>query len=354
MSTSQFTENRSISAKPYLSQRIRIDHLISSTEPSEEELHPGSDVIQGLTQPQKTLPPRYFYDDRGSQLFEQICDQPEYYLTRTETEILRVCAPKIAQITGTCELIELGSGNSTKTRILLDAYQNAGDDLLYCPIDVSAGILESSAQNLLLDYLSLQVHGLVGTYDQALQKLPPRELPTRMICFIGSSIGNLNPQECDRFLQQIADALKPGEYFLLGIDLQKSKMQLESAYNDAKGVTAEFNLNMLRHLNRRFEGDFDLEQFAHVSTYNQTAHQIEMHLQSLRSQTVQLKALDLTIELAEGETILSEISRKFDLREMQEILTEKRLDPIQVWTDQNNWFGVILAQALSSQSRISP
>ncbi len=348
MSISQFTENRSNSnpVRFECTTRIRIDHLISSTQPSEAELHPGSDVVQGLSQPRKTLPPRYFYDDRGSQLFEQICDQPEYYLTRTETKILRACSSNIASLTGACELIELGSGNSTKTRILLDAYQNAENALLYCPIDVSAGILENSAQSLLLDYPSLQVHGLVGTYELALQKLPLRELPTRMICFIGSTLGNLNPQDCDRFLQQISDALKPGEYFLLGIDLRKSKTQLESAYNDREGITAKFNLNMLKHLNRRFEGDFDPEQFEHVALYNQIEHQIEMHLKSLRSQTVHLKALDLTIEFAEGETILSEISRKFDLEEMQEILTGKMLNPVQVWTDHNQWFGVLLCQAV--------
>lgn len=327
-----------------IEDRFRLEYLVSPTEPSDAELDLGSDVVRGLSQTPKTLPPRYFYDDRGSQLFEQICELPEYYLTRTETEILQQYAGAIAHITGACELIELGSGSSTKTRLLLDAYQDAEQDLIYCPIDISAGILESSAEQLLLDYPDLRVHGFIGTYELALQKLPDSELPTRVIGFIGSTLGNLNPQACDLFLQQITDALKPGEYFLLGIDLHKSKAQLEAAYNDSQGVTAEFNLNMLQHLNRRFEGDFDLTQFEHVAIYNEAQRQVEMHLKSLRSQAVHLKALDLTVEFEAGETILSEISRKFALDDMQQLLGSKGLAPIQVWTDQNQWFAVLLCQ----------
>jgi len=349
MSTSQSAGQKTSARQPkqpiYSPEaRVQIEHLISQTEPSEEELHPGSDVIRGLSQQPKTLPPRYFYDDRGSQLFEKICDLPEYYLTRTETEILQTCASAIADITGTCEIVELGSGSSTKTRLLLDAYQQAGHALCYRPIDISAGILESSAHSLLLDYPTLHIHGLVGTYELALQRLATSHLPTRMICFIGSTLGNLNPQECDEFLDQIKNALQPGEYFLLGIDLQKSKAQLEAAYNDSQGITAEFNLNMLRHLNQRFEGTFDLTRFEHFAFYNESDHQIEMHLQSLDAQTVQLKALGLTVELSQGESILSEISRKFSLTTLQQDLEKKGLKSRQVWTDANQWFGLILCQ----------
>ncbi|MCY7321312.1 MAG: L-histidine N(alpha)-methyltransferase [Phormidesmis sp. CAN_BIN36] len=349
MSTFQSAERKTFARQTrqpaHLSEeRLQIEHLINPTQPSDEELHPGSDVIRGLSQQPKTLPPRYFYDDRGSQLFEQICDLPEYYLTRTETEILQSCAPEIAEITGACELVELGSGSSTKTRLLLNAYQTSGHSLCYCPIDISAGILESSAQSLLLDYPTLKVHGLVGTYELALQRLTPSHLPTRMICFIGSTLGNLNPQECDRFLEQIKTALQPGEYFLLGIDLQKSKAQLEAAYNDHQGITAAFNLNMLRHLNHRFEGTFDLTQFEHFAFYNESQHQIEMHLRSLQSQIAQLKALGLTIKFAAGESILSEISRKFSLTKIQQNLESKGLKSRQVWTDANQWFGLILCQ----------
>ncbi len=325
-------------------ERVHLTYLVDRSMPSEDELHPGSDVVRGLSQTPKTLPPRYFYDDRGSQLFEQITEVPEYYLTRTETEILKSCAPEIAQITGACELIELGSGNSTKTRILLDAYRSLSYPLIYCPIDISAGILESSAHSLLSDYPDLKVYGLVGTYELALEKLPQAQLPSRMIGFIGSTLGNLNSAECDTFLNQIANALKPKEYFLLGIDLHKSKAQLEAAYNDRQNVTAEFNLNMLQHLNQRFQGDFDLTQFQHVAIYNESDRQIEMHLRSLRSQIVHLQALNLTVEFAAGETILSEISRKFDLDQIKRLLTAKQLDCVQVWTDPHQAFAVLLCQ----------
>ncbi|MGB3494482.1 MAG: L-histidine N(alpha)-methyltransferase [Elainellaceae cyanobacterium] len=305
-------------------------------------------VVQGLTQTPKTLPARFFYDDAGSQLFEQICDLPEYYLTRTETAILQACAEAIANLTGACELVELGSGSSTKTRILLDAYTHQNLPLRYIPIDVSAGILKETAETLLKDYASLKILGLVGTYQQALQQLGPSTLPSRMIAFIGSSLGNLPPAECHEFLGQIAAALQPGDYFLLGIDLQpsvdKSKAVLEAAYDDVQGVTAAFNLNMLRHLNRKFDGDFDLEQFDHVAFYHEERHQVEMHLRSRCAQTVHLKALDLTIDLAEGETIHTEISHKFDLDEMQAELRSHHLETVHVQTDPQHRFAVVLSQ----------
>jgi dimethylhistidine N-methyltransferase len=231
-----------------------------------------------------------------------------------------------------------------KTRLLLNAYEAAGYPLRYLPIDVSAGILESSAKQLLLDYPSLQVLGLVSTYELALQQLKSAQLPTRMLFFLGSTLGNLNPQECNSFFSQITAALQVGEYFLLGIDLQKPKELLEAAYNDQKGVTAEFNLNMLRHLNRRFEGNFDLNQFEHLAFYNEQMHQIEMHLRSLKAQTVRLEALDLTVIFEPEETIMTEISRKFNLSLIQKDLQAKGLKPIQAWTDEKQWFGLILCQ----------
>lgn len=322
--------------------RLKIQYL---QQPTPKVASPaGSDVVKGLTNHPKYLSPRYFYDDRGSELFEQICELPEYYLTRTETVILQHCAEEIANITGACELIELGSGSSTKTRILLDAYQHKGYPLRYLPIDVSAGILEASARQLLVDYPSLQVHALAGTYEQALGQLQQSELPNRMIGFIGSTLGNLNPQECDDFLCQITAALQLGEYFLLGVDLQKPKDILEAAYNDSAGVTAAFNLNILNHLNRRFDGNFDLNKFEHWAFYNETKHQIEMHLRSLESQTVELRSLNLKISFEKGESINTEISRKFDINGIQELLKSKGFLPQKVWTDENQWFGLILSK----------
>lgn len=325
--------------------RLQIEHLLHPNQPLVNRLTDGRDVIQGLTQTPKSLPPKYLYDEKGSQLFEQICELPEYYLTRTETAILQNYAAEIAQLTGAVEIVELGSGSSTKTRILLDAYDQLDSQFCYVPIDVSASILEMSAKQLLADYPSLQVHGLVGTYELGLAQLPPPELEGgRMICFIGSTLGNLTPQECDEFFSQITAALQLGEYFLLGVDLQKPIHLLEAAYNDSQGVTAEFNLNMLEHLNWRFEGNFDITQFEHLAFYNQTQSQIEIYVRSLQAQTVQLNALNLTIELQKGETILTEISRKFNLEEIQEELRLQGLMPLQVWTDPQQWFGLILCQ----------
>lgn len=305
----------------------------------------GDDVIAGLNQTQKTLPPKYFYDDRGSELFEQICDLPEYYPTRTEAWILAAYANEIAQITGKCELIELGSGSSTKTIFLLDAYQKLASLSKYVPIDVSGGILKASVLKLQKKYPNLSIDGLVGTYEQALIKLASTASPSRMIFFLGSSIGNFNSQESEKFLQQVADALNPGDYFLLGLDLQKPKNILEAAYNDKQGVTAAFNLNMLSHLNWRFQGDFDLNLFTHQAIYNQTDAQIEMYLHSHKSHWVTLEALDLKIFLESGERILTEISRKFDLATMQKELETHGLKTLKVWTDPQQWFGLILCQA---------
>lgn len=336
---------------PELGSRLQLTQLTSPTNDT------GMDVVQGLSQSPKTLPAKYFYDDRGSQLFEQICELPEYYPTRTESAILDAYAADIANYTGPCELVELGSGSSTKTRLLLDAYATLGLPSWYCPIDVSGGILKQSAIALLQDYPNLHIHGYVGTYEQALAALSPLQLPTRMVCFLGSTLGNLSPQYCQGFFKQLTHALQPGEYFLLGVDLHKSTQQLEAAYNDSQGVTAAFNLNMLQHLNWKFQGDFQLETFKHRAFYNTDAHQIEMHLDCLETQEITLSALDFSVEMNRGESIRTEISRKFDIDTLTQQLqvrtldsagssgsTAKFLQPLKTWTDPQAWFGLMLCQ----------
>lgn len=304
----------------------------------------GTDVLKGLQQTPKTLPCRYFYDNKGSELFEQICNLPEYYPTRTEQAILESCVKELVEFTGVCELVELGSGSSRKTRILLEAYNQFTPSLRYCPIDVSAGILRTTALDLLRQYPTLKLCSLAGTYEKALLSLPPVELENRLLIFLGSTIGNLNASECDVFLTQIQNALKPGEFFLLGVDLQKPIEHLEAAYNDAQGVTAAFNLNLLQHLNDRFDANFDLSQFEHWAFYNKNDHQIEMHLRSLRSQSIALKTLDYTVSLQKGETIRTEISRKFHLPTLTENLKQHAFQPLKIWTDPNQWFGLLLCQ----------
>jgi L-histidine N-alpha-methyltransferase len=305
----------------------------------------GQDVCQGLLQAQsKTLPPRYFYDEKGSLLFEEICDLPEYYPTRTEAGILKEYALEIARKTGHCELVELGSGSSTKTRFLFNAYQKLYSSLSYVPIDVSGEILTESAKQLLLDYSNLKIRGLVGTYEEALEHLAPSALSARMVLFLGSTLGNFSPQASDRFLSRIVSALQSGDYFLLGIDLQKPKAILEAAYNDAQGVTAAFNLNMLAHLNWRFQGNFDLNNFAHRAIYNEEKCQIEMYLDCLRSHSARLEGLNLTVKFQQGESILTEISRKFALKTLIQDLQSLGLSVVQTRTDDREWFGVLLCQ----------
>jgi len=325
-----------------LSQRLKIDDLSDPTVTA--SANDGSDLIVGLTQEQKTIPCHYLYDDRGSELFEQICELPEYYPTRTEAQILRENGRAIAQTTGNCELIELGSGSSTKTRLLFDAYAALGESLYYIPIDVSAGMLETSAQQLLADYPRLKIHGLIGTYQQALQHLPPSPLSKRMVFFLGSSLGNFAPEQCREIFQDVKNALHPGDYFLLGLDLQKSKSILEPAYDDSQGVTAEFNYNLLDHLNRRFHGNFNRQYFRHWTFYNPELGQIETYLRSTRPQTVQLKALDLTVDFTAGETIHTEISRKFNLQEMDQELSQAGLKVLNTYTDPQDWFALLLCQ----------
>ncbi len=307
-------------------------------------LSEAEQLRQALTQPLKAIPPQYFYNDRGSQLFEQICLQPEYYLTNTEIKLLETVAPQLTYYTKDCELVELGSGSSRKTNIILDAYQRANLPLKYTPIDISSSILEISAHHLLQLYPSLQVHGIVGTYEEALAHLPPPTLSCRLIYFLGSSLGNLNPNQCSIFFAQVYHGLNPGDYFLLGVDLQKEISILEAAYNDSRGVTAEFNLNILSHLNQRFGANFNPKQFRHLAIYNPVAHQIEMYLESLTDQDVYFQGIDFHLSLKEGERILTEISRKFNPIHLTEDLRGVKFHHVQTWQDEQGWFGLILLQ----------
>ncbi|MDX2254919.1 MAG: L-histidine N(alpha)-methyltransferase [Pseudanabaenaceae cyanobacterium bins.39] len=310
----------------------------------------GDDVIVGLSSSPKSLPAQYFYDDRGSDLFEQICELPEYYPTRTEAWILQNYAHQIAEITGCCELVELGSGSSTKTHYLLNAYQKAaaGSDIAeafsYIPIDISGGILKTTVLDLQKKYPDLTLEGLIATYEEALLYLGQNHQRSRMIFFLGSSIGNFTESAANFFLGKVARALTKGDYFLLGIDLQKPKDILEAAYNDRQGITAQFNLNMLAHLNWRFQGNFDLSLFKHQAIYNLQECQIEMYLHSQANHQVHLDILDLQVSFAKDEAILTEISRKFDLEKTQQQLRSQGLQTIQVWTDPQQWFGLILCQ----------
>jgi L-histidine Nalpha-methyltransferase len=304
----------------------------------------GQEVIQGLNQISKTLPARYFYDDLGSELFEQMTNLPEYYLTRTEQSLLAQHATEIAELTGSCELVELGSGSSRKTRLLLEAYDQLNHQLHYCPIDISAGILKTTALSLLQQYPRLRLCCLAGSYEQALSELPAPELEKRMLIFLGGTLGNLPELKFQLILTQIQKALQPGDFFLLGVDLQKPIDIIEAAYNDTQGVSTAFNINILRHLNQRFQGNFVLENFEHEIFYNPQVHQVEMYLRSLETQTALLQTLNYQVTFQAGETIQTGISRKFQILTLVKILEAYALQPLNIWTDHQNWVGLLLCQ----------
>lgn len=300
------------------------------------------DVHAGLSATPKTLPPRFFYDELGSCLFERICEQPEYYLTRTEEGILAGAADEIARITGPCDIVELGSGSARKTPVLIDAYARADGPLHYVPIDVNGDVVRASATGLLARFDGLRVSGIGGTYEQALAHLAREAAPVRMVVFLGSTIGNFMPAEFDDFLQSLAGKLADGDYFLVGSDLVKDKAVLDAAYNDRAGVTAAFNLNALKHLNRRYQGDFALAAFEHQALYVPEKQRIEMHLRSRRDQTVSLARIGARLSFAEGETIRTEVSHKFDLDDLDRTVSGHGFERAGRWTDDDGWFGVSL------------
>ena len=311
----------------------------------------GPLIIDGLSQTPKRLPSKYFYDELGSDLFEQICELPEYYPTRTEEGILAAHAGDIAATTGACEVIELGSGSSRETPMLLGAYERHGHPLDYVPIDVNGDMVRASAAPLLERFDGLRVRGIGGTYEQALAEIrtagpdgDDARPAQRMVVFLGSTIGNFLPAQIGGFLDRLHRALDPGDFFLVGTDLQKDPAILEAAYNDSDGVTAEFNLNMLRHLNRRFRGDFVLSKFRHFAYYNRELDQIEMHLESETDQLVSLSALNFDFRLGAGEKIRTEVSRKFNVGQLSGTMAAHGFQQITSWTDDNNWFAVTLSQ----------
>lgn len=268
-----------------------------------------ADVIVGLGSFPKSLPPKWLYDDTGSLLFDEITRLDEYYPTRTESQILTSAAGEIADVSEADTLIELGSGTSEKTRVILDALHSGGRLRRFCPFDVSEGVLRSSALAIESEYDGVAVHAVVGDFETHLELLP-RE-GRRMIAFLGSTVGNFDPKKRAAFFSDVSAGLTAGDSFLLGTDLVKPPERLVAAYDDARGITAAFNKNVLAVLNRELDADFELSQFAHIACWNEAEQWIEMRLRSLRDQRVTVRRLDMTVDFAAGEEILTEISTKF-------------------------------------------
>lgn len=319
--------------------RVGIERL-SSPRAWRDEL--AEDVRLGLTDPPRQLPSKYFYDGRGSRLFEAITHLPEYYLARAETEILQARAGEIVETVGPAELVELGSGSSRKTRLLLEALRERGTGHRYVPIDVSEEALLEAANALTGEYPWLEVQGLLGDFQDA----PGRLLAdrTRLVAFLGSTIGNLDRAERAVLLADVARMLGPDDAFLLGADLVKSREVLVAAYDDAQGVTAEFNRNVLRVVNRELDADFPVEAFAHVVRWNPEQERIESSLRAPEQLSVHVGDLDLHLELTAGEEIHTELSCKFRREGLAEELGEAGM-AIQRWfTDDRARFALLLAR----------
>ncbi|MGP4017087.1 L-histidine N(alpha)-methyltransferase [Saccharopolyspora sp. 5N708] len=302
-----------------------------------------TDVRAGLTDSPKWLSPKWFYDAVGSDLFEQITVLPEYYQTRAEQQILSRHALEIAEVTGAATLVELGSGSSEKTRLLLDALRKNETLQQFVPLDVSGAALRAAVESIALDYPDLRVRGVVDDFTSGLSAL--RAGTGRLVAFLGGTIGNLLPVERAVFFAAVRSALRPGEWLLLGTDLVKDRQRLVSAYDDARGVTAEFNRNVLRVLNRELGADFVPERFRHVALWNAEQEWIEMRLRAEAPMRVRLAELALTVDFAAGEEIRTEISAKFRRNRVRDELSLAGFDLHHWWLDDAGDFALSLAVA---------
>jgi len=301
----------------------------------------AEEVREGLARALKELPPKYFYDERGSALFDQITELPEYYPSRCEREILNRHAPEIVEECGATELVELGSGTASKTRALLYAMAGTGTLRRYVPFDVDESVVEACEDELETLYPGLDVHGVVGDFEHDLHRVPEGE--RRLFAFLGGTIGNLYPDERVAFLAKIRALMLPEDRLIVGTDLVKDRSILEAAYNDSEGVTAEFNRNMLRVLNEGLKADFEPEAFEHVAFFDEANSWIEMRLRANGAQRVRIEGADLEVTFADGEEVRTEISSKFTVEAVDRELDEAGLRLERFFTDEGGLFGLALA-----------
>lgn len=299
------------------------------------------DVREGLSQSPKVLPPKWFYDSVGSDLFDQITRLPEYYPTRTEARILRDRSDEIIAAAGADTLVELGSGTSEKTRMLLDAMRDGGQLRRFIPFDVDAGVLRAAGDAIAREYPGIEIDAVCGDFEEHLGKIP--SVGRRLVAFLGSTIGNLTPGPRASFPGSLADTLQPGDSVLLGTDLVKDAGRLVRAYDDGAGVTAAFNRNVLSVVNRELDADFDLDAFEHVAKWNADEERIEMWLRAEAPQQVRIAGLDLDVAFGAGEEMLTEVSCKFRADGVAEELAKAGLRQTHWWTDEAGDFGVSLA-----------
>ena len=325
-------------ASPGMPAPFTIDVLLS---PDDLDAALRTDVRVGLTSTPKTLPPKWFYDDRGCELFDQITRLPEYYPTETERAILAAEAAAIVAVSGADTLVELGSGTSDKTRTLLDAFAAAGQLQRFIPFEVNEATVREAGAAIGAEYPGVPVHAVVGDFERHLGQLPRDG--RRLVAFLGSTIGNFAPPERKSFFADLAGNLRPGDALLLGTDLVKSVARLEAAYDDSQGVTAAFNRNVLRVVNRALDANFDLDHFHHRAFFDSTNEWIEMRLVSQTEQTVRVGALDLTVHFANGEEMRTEISAKFRRSSIEAELADAGLDLVRWMTDPAGDFALSLS-----------
>ena len=318
--------------------RFSLDNYLAA-DAAESALR--ADVRHGLAESPKTLPPKWFYDEAGSDLFDQITRLPEYYPTRAEAQILTAHAGEIAAASGADTLVELGSGTSEKTRRLLDALRDRGSLARFIPFDVDASVLRMAGAAIGEEYPDVEIEAVCGDFEEHLGKIP--RVGRRLIAFLGSTIGNLTPGPRAAFLSSVADMMSPGDTLLLGTDLVKDTGRLVRAYDDSAGVTARFNRNVLAVVNRELNADFDLDAFDHVAKWNAEEERIEMWLRSTRAQRVHVGALDLDVEFGDGEEMMTEVSSKFRQERVDRELAAAGLQRTHWWTDEAGDFGVSLA-----------
>jgi L-histidine N-alpha-methyltransferase len=320
-------------------EMIRIDSHLDGAE----ERSLADDVLDGLTRPFKELPPKHFYDARGAELFDRICELPEYYPTRAERAILEARAQEIAELTGAVELVELGSGTAAKTRVLLDALHAAGTLERYVPVDVTESMVRDCAEKLTSEYPGLRVHGVIGDFERHLQHVPAAEGP-RIVAFLGGTIGNFPPGSRRRVLREVARLLGPHDHLLMGTDLVKDPLVLEAAYDDSQGVTAEFNRNVLLVLNRELRADFDPADFDHVALFDREHEWIEMRLRARRDLDTHVRDLDLPVHFDAGEELRTEISAKFTPERVRGDLAAAGMEQVLWLTDPDEQFALTLAR----------
>jgi L-histidine N-alpha-methyltransferase len=307
----------------------------------------AEDVRRGLSSEPKRFLPKYFYDELGSQLFEAICLLPEYYLTRAENEILRRYADEIvASVEGETTLLEMGSGSASKTRLIIEALLRKQPELKFIPVDISATALDSSSRILLQSYPQLRIEAYAADYFAGLSELKKSERKRTLALFLGSNISNFDPVDALKFLRALRDVLKEGDALLLGADLKKDKQVLEAAYNDALGVTAAFNLNVLARINRELGGDFDLRAFHHLAFYNEEVGRVEIYIESIREQTVNIRGLGMEVRFGAGEQIHTENSYKYDLTDIASLASGTGFTRAHTWLDSEERFSSNLLLAV--------